>query len=81
VVRVRLATGLLPARGGNAHLVLPLRKTLVTAAIEGCHEQQEGCHADDGDDEGHAEVVLSIIWWALVPQLHITDSRLARKGG
>lgn len=57
-------------------LVLPLRQALVAAAVEGSHEEQEGCHADNGDDEGHAEAVLRLLGWPLVPKLHVTDSHL-----
>lgn len=64
---------------GSAHLILPLREALVAAAVQGCHEEQEGCHADDGDDEGHAEPVLRLFRGPLAPQLHVTDSRLARR--
>lgn len=49
----------------------------MAAAIEGRHEQQEGRHADDGDDEGHAEPVLGLLRRPLVPQLHVTDAHLA----
>lgn len=63
----------------NPHLVLPLGEALVAAAIEGRHEEQEGCHADNSDDQGRAEPVLSLIWWSLTLKIHVIDSHLARK--
>ena len=51
----------------------------MAAAIEGRHQEQEGCHADNSDDQGHAEPVLHLFWWSLTPKLHVSDSHLARK--
>lgn len=65
--------------GAGSHLVLPLGEALVAAAIEGRNKEQEGRHADNGDDEGHAEPVLHRFWWSLLPKLHVADSRLAGK--
>lgn len=48
----------------------------MTAAVEGSNEEQEGRHADDGDDEGQAEAVLIDLWRPFLPQLHVTDSGL-----
>jgi hypothetical protein len=50
----------------------------VTAAVEGSNKEQEGCHADDGDDERQAEAVLIDLWRPFLPQLHVTDSGLAK---
>lgn len=58
------------------HLVLPLREALVAAAIEGSHEEQEGSHANNGDDEGHAEAVFCLLWGALFLHLHVADTCL-----
>lgn len=52
----------------------------MAAAVEGGHEEQEGCHADNGDDEGHAEAVLGLFWRPLVPKLHVTDTHLQKTG-
>lgn len=59
-------------------LVLPLGDALVTAAVEGSDEEQEGCHADDGDNEWQAEAVLIGFRWSFLPQHHVTDSRLSQ---
>lgn len=59
-----------------SHLVLPLREALVAAAIEGSHEEQEGSHANNGDDEGHAEAVFCLLRGALFLHLHVADTCL-----
>lgn len=59
-------------------LVLPLGDALVAAAIEGGDEEQEGSHADDGDNEWQAEAVLVGFWWSFPPQHHVTDPRLSQ---
>lgn len=51
----------------------------MAAAIKGRDQEQEGCHADNSDDEGHAEPVLGLFWWSLTLKLHVIDSHLARK--
>lgn len=51
----------------------------MTAAVEGSNKQQEGCHADNGDNERQAEAVLIGFRWSFTPQHHVTDSRLATK--
>ena len=51
----------------------------MAAAIKGCHQEQEGCHADNSDDQGHAEPVLHLFWWSLTLKLHVSDAHLARK--
>lgn len=63
----------------NPHLVLPLGEALVAAAVESRHEEQEGCHADDSDDQGRAEPVLGLLWWSLTLEPYVIDSHLARK--
>lgn len=51
----------------------------MTAAIESSNKEQEGGHADNGDNEWQAEAVLVGFWWSFPPQHHVTDSRLAEK--
>lgn len=63
----------------NPHLVLPLGEALVAAAVESRHEEQEGCHADNSDDQGRAEPVFGLLWWSLTLEPYVIDSHLARK--
>lgn len=64
----------------HGYLVLPLRESLVAAAVDGGHEEQGSSHADDGDDQRHAKTVLrvDVLRFALVGDVDHTELSKAK---
>lgn len=59
------------------YLALLLGETLVTAAVDGCDEQQGASQSDNGDNERRAELILDLLLHLLVEVGDVGDAKLS----